>query len=286
MDGKAMDRKWTLVIAAMVISVLLIAGLAVAFWPRNGDGNGNDVPGPPGAPLGLQALVVDENVSLSWSTPVNAGSGIDGYNVYRSSTTTFDGFMIGSMNIPSYVDCYPVPARYYYMVKAYNTLGESPSSEITTVLVVWNSTVGSILKNGDHLLYEGMQTDIYRFWVVSLRFDFFNVTSEGFDVTLSGSEGGTSHYSWDSTIGASEDLGTYQGNATLDTVYGRKDVSIYENQFVDSASRTWTITYYVGRTIPVVYKVTEHCDIQDTYITLNLESTSMKWVRLSNTADS
>jgi hypothetical protein len=203
--------------------------------------------------------------------------------VYRSTTTEFDDTPTAVAYERAYTDKTLVSDTYYYEVKAYNAMGEGFPSDVAEALVDWDVIAEKTLRNGDYLFYDGHETDMYGFTVVGLRLDFFNVTEEGFDANVSGPAGQrTYHYSWDATIGAQGSLGTLVGNTTLDTIYGTKSVGAYKTQTLDSVGRTWTVTFYVGRNIPVVYQIKEHCDYRDTWITLNIKETNIMWIRLCN----
>ncbi|MHA1978507.1 MAG: fibronectin type III domain-containing protein [Candidatus Hodarchaeales archaeon] len=89
--------------------------------------------GPPTAPQILEASYISNNVILNWSAPINDGGiAITKYRIYRDITI---GLPAGSniANVTSaelsYVDnTVSVSIRYYYVVTAVNTEGESPDS--------------------------------------------------------------------------------------------------------------------------------------------------------------
>ncbi len=90
------------------------------------------VPGPPGAPTGLQATGSNNSVSLLWTPPVdNGGSLIAGYDVYRGTTSGGESsFPIATgVTTPSYTDNTAVNGTtYYYEVSAVNGTAEGAKS--------------------------------------------------------------------------------------------------------------------------------------------------------------
>lgn len=82
----------------------------------------------PGAPVALSASVEGSSVSLWWGTPTDIGSGIEGYRVYRTTTSGSYGtpFIVLSVNYT--IDTDLAEGKYYYKVEAFNSVGIGPSS--------------------------------------------------------------------------------------------------------------------------------------------------------------
>ncbi|MHC1680336.1 MAG: fibronectin type III domain-containing protein [Methanomassiliicoccales archaeon] len=77
----------------------------------------------PGAPSGLQAIVGDAQVSLSWTAPDDNGADIDHYVVYRN------GEDVSHPTVTNYLDAgLDNGATYHYMVAAHNAVGLGPLS--------------------------------------------------------------------------------------------------------------------------------------------------------------
>ena len=101
------------------------------------DSGGGDPPSDttlPAAPFGLTATAGDDQVTLDWDD--NGEGDLDGYNVYRSTTsgsgyTQLNGALVGSS---AYVDESAVNGEtYYYVVTAVDTSGNEsgPSDEVS-----------------------------------------------------------------------------------------------------------------------------------------------------------
>lgn len=90
----------------------------------------------PGAPIDLMARASDGKVTLSWSAPFNDGrSGIIGYIIYRSTTSSGNYTQVASVNGTSYNDTNLDNGQaYWYKVSATNLLGEGVSSTSTSAV--------------------------------------------------------------------------------------------------------------------------------------------------------
>lgn len=90
----------------------------------------------PGAPTGLQAVTGGNSVVLSWTAPADAGSpGIGWYIVYRGvSSGVYVGIATENPGTTSFVDTSVTPGvRYYYAVRATNSVGLSAATNEVTV---------------------------------------------------------------------------------------------------------------------------------------------------------
>jgi cellulose 1,4-beta-cellobiosidase len=86
----------------------------------------------PSAPLGLTATQgFPKGVDLAWSAPAsNGGSPVTGYRIYRSTTSGTETFLAAINGIATtYRDAATKKgARYFYVVRAVNAVGEGSSS--------------------------------------------------------------------------------------------------------------------------------------------------------------
>ncbi len=104
---------------------------AVGTSPQSNEANATPQATVPSVPTGLVAAAGDGKVMLSWTVPnSDGGSGITGYNVYRSTTPGGEGSTPYATAVSStYTD--PAAAngtKYYYTVAAVNAVGTSPQS--------------------------------------------------------------------------------------------------------------------------------------------------------------
>ena len=88
---------------------------------------------------GLSAIAGNAKVSLSWLAPLNGGSIITNYNIYRGTVSGGETLHTTVGNILSYTDTgLTNNVRYYYQISAVNAIGESVlSSEINAKPYVW-----------------------------------------------------------------------------------------------------------------------------------------------------
>jgi hypothetical protein len=105
------------------------------------DGNTTPAEMLPGAPVDFSAKsTAAGSVTLSWKAPVSnayTGDAADGYRIYTSSNGYgFDGgtFVAGGTTTSATLTGYDPNRPYYFKVVAVNDGGESPSSEVLTVL--------------------------------------------------------------------------------------------------------------------------------------------------------
>jgi outer membrane protein assembly factor BamB len=84
------------------------------------------VPTTPAAPLALQAIGGNSQVSLTWTTPISdGGSPITNYTIYRGTTSGCETFLIKIGNVTSYLDKGLTNGQvYFYEVTANNIIGE------------------------------------------------------------------------------------------------------------------------------------------------------------------
>ena len=83
------------------------------------------------APTNLSAAITTGNVVLSWTAPSsNGGSLTTSYNVYKGNVAGSEsGIPIGNTSALTYTDLNVIAgAKYYYVVKAVNTVGTSSAS--------------------------------------------------------------------------------------------------------------------------------------------------------------
>jgi len=122
------------------------------------------------------------------------------------------------------------------------------------------------LQNGQYMVMDtdsnfgGMAFNSTTRWEVS------NVTSTGYDVTLTTYSSMTQqttsftfHGDYNTTLGSSEDvsvedMATKVGTEQLATAFGTKNVDHYRNTTVDGTATT-TIDYYIGAETPAMYKM-------------------------------
>ncbi len=92
---------------------------------------------PPGPPIGLQAILSESVVLLSWQAPGDdGGSAVLGYEIYRA-TSSGDETILASTSSLQYTDAsVTVGPTYYYFIKANNSVGDSMASEEAYVQVV------------------------------------------------------------------------------------------------------------------------------------------------------
>jgi predicted phage tail protein len=86
----------------------------------------------PGAPASLTATARARTIALSWKAPAsNGGSPIIGYQIFRSTSTGTEVFLVSVGNVTSYKDTSVVSGvTYYYRVEAVNAIGAgAPSNE-------------------------------------------------------------------------------------------------------------------------------------------------------------
>jgi fibronectin type 3 domain-containing protein len=86
----------------------------------------------PGAPTSLTAAARARGITLTWKAPTsNGGSAITGYQIFRSTSTGTEVFLVSVGSVTSYKDTSVLSGvTYYYRVEAVNAVGASaPSNE-------------------------------------------------------------------------------------------------------------------------------------------------------------
>jgi fibronectin type 3 domain-containing protein len=108
--------------------VYLLLGLLLAECGGYSNGGGNGGGGgsnPPSAPTGLTASAANAQVNLTW----NASSGATAYYLKRSTTSGGPYTQIATPTAASYADnSVTNGTKYYYVVSAYNSYGQSANS--------------------------------------------------------------------------------------------------------------------------------------------------------------
>ena len=114
---------------AWMFAPLLVAGCGGTY----GGGAGNGGATIPPVPTGLTAMAGNAQVSLSWT----ASSGASSYYVKRSTTTGSGYAQIATSATANYTDTgLSNGTKYYYVVSAYNSAGQSAnSSEVSSTPV-------------------------------------------------------------------------------------------------------------------------------------------------------
>lgn len=128
------------------LAVLLLAALTLSC------GGGGTNPGPaggtlPSAPSGLTATAGNQQISLNWAASTTASS----YNVKRSMTSGSGYARIASAATSSYTDTgLANGTRYYYVVSAVNSAGESANSSEASAVPVQPSPAVTIAIDPTH----------------------------------------------------------------------------------------------------------------------------------------
>lgn len=86
---------------------------------------------PPSEPRLLQGSFQKDTIELTWQRPYSdGGSPITYYNIYRGTRTGTLNYLTQIGNVLEYSDSdIKIDETYYYVVRAVNSIGESPSSE-------------------------------------------------------------------------------------------------------------------------------------------------------------
>jgi hypothetical protein len=114
---------------------------------------GAPVPVPPGPPMHLLAAGVADAIHLTWGMPVTVGGApLSGFKVFRGTSSGGEGAApvatVAAANT-SYTDFPPASGKYFYIVKAANSAGDSlPSNEASanaTVVAVVPEFLGVIV---------------------------------------------------------------------------------------------------------------------------------------------
>jgi fibronectin type 3 domain-containing protein len=106
---------------SLTVALLWLAGCGAYGGAGNGGGGGGSAPA---APTGLTAATANAQVNLTW----NSSSAATGYYVKRSTTTGTEA-QIAAVSTTSYSDNNVTNGiKYYYVVSAYNSYGQSANS--------------------------------------------------------------------------------------------------------------------------------------------------------------
>lgn len=115
----------------------------------------------PSSPQNLVAEGGDEMVTLTWSTPAQAGSSvITAYKVYRGASTGGEAFLVTLGDVLTYTDAGLTNGQtYYYKVSAMNSVGEGAQSNEVSSTPASEATVptapgGLEATAGDELIVE------------------------------------------------------------------------------------------------------------------------------------
>src|SRR5579863_1302868 len=124
MPGKLRPFLWIAALAGLGLS-----GCAGAYTTGNGAGNSRGT-GTPSAPNGLQASPGNSLVNIAWSASASAA----GYYVKRSTTTGGPYTQIAGTTSINYTDSAVTNGtKYFYVVSAYNSAGQSGNSPEVSV---------------------------------------------------------------------------------------------------------------------------------------------------------
>jgi hypothetical protein len=119
-----MPARLRVLLRLAALAAISLAGCAGTSFSGNGKGNGGGVV-VPAAPTGLQTSVGNTQVSLNWSASVNAAI----YYVKRSTTSGGPYAQIAATGSTSFTDTGVTNGiRYFYVVSAVNSAGESANS--------------------------------------------------------------------------------------------------------------------------------------------------------------
>jgi fibronectin type 3 domain-containing protein len=111
--------------ASFVCLLLALLQTGCGGYSNGGGGNGGGGSNAPSTPSGLTASAANAQVNLTW----NASSGATAYYVKRSTTTGGPYSQIATPATTSYADnSVTNGTKYYYVVSAYNSYGQSANS--------------------------------------------------------------------------------------------------------------------------------------------------------------
>jgi Glycoside hydrolase family 44 len=114
-------------IIVLILTVGVVSFLVACGGGNSSGGNGGAglSPSPPAAPAGLAAIAGDQVVALGW----NASSGATSYHVKRGTVSGGPYTQVGAPSVANYSDTGLADnTKYYYVVTAVNSNGESANS--------------------------------------------------------------------------------------------------------------------------------------------------------------
>jgi hypothetical protein len=80
----------------------------------------------PGQITDLKLTKDGDEITLSWTTPNDGGSAIQGYKIYRSTSSSSAFYLATISPANSYSETLPTEDTYYYWVVAFNEIGDGP----------------------------------------------------------------------------------------------------------------------------------------------------------------
>lgn len=136
-DENGVSKVVTLFIAIIVVVAVVAVTIIIL----------SESPSAPGAPNGLRANITGDSVTLTWNAPSNIGSGVVGYKVFRSNESgLYSTSPLAMVSTLGYTDNIGGASGYiYYVVKAYNSAGNSSSSSEVRIEATWVPNVGQYL---------------------------------------------------------------------------------------------------------------------------------------------
>jgi hypothetical protein len=235
-----------------VLVLLCLAGCGGYSGAGNGGGGGNA----PAAPTGLLATSANAQVTLTW----NASSGATGYYVKRS-TTSGSETQIAAQSTTGYADnAVANGTKYYYVVAAYNSYGQSANSaEVTATPNVPPPPAPT------GLTVNVVNSQVALTWPVTSGATSYNVKRSttngsgyaqignptGTNFTDSGLTNGTTYYYVVSAVSSAGE-GPNSNQATATPVNGPADVTITVDPTKTHAISPWIYgaNFYSNNTAP------------------------------------
>jgi len=250
MNFAARSTRFSLLMSSTL--VLCLAGCGSYGGGGNGGGGGNA----PAAPTGLAATTANAQVTLTW----NASSGATGYYVKRS-TTTGSETQIAAQPTTGYTDnAVANGTKYYYVVAAYNSYGQSTNSaEVTATPNVPPPPAPT------GLTVNVVNSQVALTWPVTSGATRYNVKRSttngsgyaqignptGTNFTDSGLTNGTTYYYVVSAVSSAGE-GPNSNQATATPVNGPADVTITVDPTKTHAISPWIYgaNFYSNNTAP------------------------------------
>jgi hypothetical protein len=251
MNFAARSTRCSLLLSSTIV-LLCLAGCGGYGGAGNGGGGGN----PPAAPTGLTATPGNAQVTLTW----NASSGATSYYVKRS-TTTGSETQIAAQPTTGYTDnAVANGTKYYYVVAAYNSYGQSANSaEVTATPNVPPPPAPT------GLTANVVNSQVALTWPVTSGATSYNVKRSttngsgyaqignptGTNFTDSGVTNGTTYYYVVSAVSSAGE-GPNSNQATATPVNGPADVTITVDPTKTHAISPWIYgaNFYSNNTAP------------------------------------